>query len=77
MWKKLKISAVRKWNKNHEKLYIIKILNDYFDEAFSSSNLKELIIVTHHHKRHLSNDFIFDVGTLTQETKENFIYRKK
>ena len=63
--------------KNHEKLYIIEVLNDYFDEAFSSSNLKELIIVTHPHKRHLSNDFIFDVGTLIQEAKEKSIYRKK
>ena len=63
--------------KNHEKLYIIEVLNDYFDEAFSSSNLKELIIVTHPHKRHLSNDFIFDVGTLIQEAKENSIHRKK
>lgn len=63
--------------KDHEKLYIIEILNDYFDEAFSSSKLKELIIVTHPHKRHLSNDFILDVGTLIQEAKEKSIYRKK
>ena len=62
--------------KNHEKLYIIEVLNDYFDEAFSSSNLKELIIVTHPHKRHLSNDFIFDVGTLIQEAKKNLFIEK-
>ena len=63
--------------KNHEKLYIIEVLNDYFDEVFSSSNLKVLIIVTHPHKRHLSNDFIFNVGTLIKEAKENSSYRKK
>ena len=63
--------------KKHEKLYILEVLNDYIDEAFSSSNLKELIIVTHPHKRHLSNDFILDVGTLIQEAKEKSIYRKK
>ena len=63
--------------KNHDKLYIIEVLNDYFDEAFSSSNLKELIIVTHPHKRHLSNDFALDVGTLIQEAKEKSIHRKK
>ena len=63
--------------KNHEKLYIIKVLNDYFDEAFSSSNVRELIIVTHPHKRHLSKDFILDVETLIQEAKEKSIYRNK
>ena len=63
--------------KDHEKLYIIEVLSDYFDEAFSSLNLKELIIVTHPHKKHLSNDYIFDVGTLIQEAKEKSIYRKK
>ena len=63
--------------KNHDKLYVIEVLNDYFDEAFSSSNLKELIIVTHPHKRHLSNDFVLDIGTLIQEAKEKSIYRKK
>ena len=60
-----------------EKLYISEVLNDYFDEAFSSLNLKELIIVTHPHKRHLSNDFILDVETLIEEAKEKSIYRKK
>ena len=63
--------------KNHDKLYVIEVLNDYFDEAFSSSNLKELIIVTHPHKRHLSNNFVLDIGTLIQEAKEKSIYRKK
>ena len=63
--------------KDHEKLYIIEVLNDYFNEAFSSSNLKELIIVTHPHKKHLSNDYIFDVGTIIKEAKEKSIYRKK
>ena len=29
------------------------------------------------HKRHLSNDFVLDIGTLIQEAKEKSIYRKK
>ena len=71
------LSPLENGIKNHEKLYILEVLKDYFDEAFSSSNLKELIIVTHPHKRHLSNDFALDVGTLIQEAKEKSIHRKK
>ena len=63
--------------KNHEKLYIIEVLNDYFKEAFSSSSLKKLIIVTHPHRRHLSNDFILDIESLINEAKEKSIHREK
>ena len=77
MWKNQILAPLENGIKNHEKLYIIEVLNDYFDEAFSSSNLKELIMVTHPHKRHLSNDYIFDVGTLIQEAKKNLFIEKK
>ncbi len=62
---------------NYEKEYIIAVLNDYFNEVFSSSNLKELVIITHPHKKHLSNDYILNVETLIHEAKEKSIYRKK
>ena len=34
MWKESNISAVEYGIKNHEKLYIIEVLNDYFDSFF-------------------------------------------
>ncbi len=62
---------------DNEKIYIIEVLNDYFNEVFSSSDLKELIVVTHPHKRHLSNDYVLNIETLIHEAKEKSIYKNK
>ena len=38
-----------------------KLVKLLFEEAFLSSNLRELIIVIHPHKRYLSNNYIYNV----------------
>ena len=63
--------------KNHEKVYILKVFNDYLEEAFSSPKLKKLIVVTHPHKKHLSDDYVLDIETLINEAIKESIHRKK
>ena len=60
---------------NDEKRYFIKILNDYFNEAFASYDLKELIIVTHPHKGHLLNNYIIDIESLITQAKNESIHQ--
>ncbi len=52
-----------------QKEYIINVLNDYFNEAFSSSDLKKLIIITHPHRGHLSGEYILNITDLIHEAK--------
>ena len=59
-----------------EEKYIISILNDYFNEAFSSPALKKLIVITHPHKKHLSGEYIVNISDLIYKAKLQSIYNK-
>ena len=52
-----------------QKEYIISVLNDYFNEAFSYPDLKKLIIITHPHRGHLSGEYILNITDLIHEAK--------
>ena len=59
-----------------EEKYMITILNDYFNEAFSSPTLKKLIVITHPHMKHLSGEYIVNISELVYKAKLQSIYNK-
>ena len=58
------------------KKYMISILNDYFNEAFSSPVLKKLIVITHPHRKHLSGEYVVNISDLIYKAKLQSIYNK-
>ena len=52
-----------------EEKYIINVLNDYINEAFSSPILRKLIIVTHPHRKHLSGEYGLNIDDLIYKAK--------
>ena len=57
--------------------YMINVLNDYFDEAFSYPDLKKLIIITHPHRGHLSGEYILNITDLVQKARLKSNHSKK
>ncbi len=57
-----------------QKKYIINVLHDYFNEAFSYPDLKKLIIVTHPHRGHLSGEYILNITDLIHKAKLESIH---
>ena len=60
-----------------EKDYIVNVMHDYFNEAFSSSILKKMIIITHPHRKHLSGNYVLNVDDLIYEAKIESKYSSK
>ena len=60
-----------------EEKYIINVLNDYINEAFLSTTLKKLIIITHPHKKHLSGEYILNINDLVYQAKLQSNYNNK
>lgn len=51
-----------------EKEYLIKILKRYFENILNIKELERLLIVTHPHKKHLTNDYVFKIDDLIEST---------
>ena len=62
-----------------EEQYMINVLKDYFNEAFSSPALKKLIIFTHPHRKHLTGEYILDIKELifSAKSESNLMKRLK
>ena len=56
---------------------MINVLQDYFNEAFSSPYLKKLIILTHPHRKHLTGEYILDIKDLIYSAKSQSNYNEK
>ena len=49
---------------DNEKMYLIEILKRYFENVLKVKELEKFIIVTHPHKKHLTNHYILKIDEL-------------
>ena len=49
-----------------EKEYLIGILKRYFENILNIKELEKFMIVTHPHKKHLKNDYVFKIDELIE-----------
>tara|TARA_Y100000768_G_scaffold378655_1_gene353358 strand:+ start:373 stop:1443 length:1071 start_codon:yes stop_codon:yes gene_type:complete len=60
---------------NKNKNYMVGVINDYIENVFASHNLKKLFIISHPHRKHITNEYKLDIKDLVYEVL-NFTYHK-
>ena len=51
---------------DQEKIYLTSVFKDYIDVVFASKKTKKLILVSHPHRLHLQNKYIFNINSIIQ-----------
>jgi len=60
---------------NKNKNYIVGVINDYIENVFSSDNLEKLFIISHPHRKHITNEYKLNIKYLIDEALNLTNYR--
>ena len=61
---------------DHDRNYIIEVIQDYINIAFSNKKLKKLFFVVHPHKKHLEGIYKENVESVINEAVKKSVYSK-
>lgn len=70
-------SFLEKGVSEEDQMYLISVINDYIEAVFDNSKTKQLILVTHPHRLHLTGKYKLNINTLIQKAVNNSIYKSK